>query len=68
MEKSNSEVQELEHTKTIDLVNRGGILLDVEGRNITLKTASDGHVSLICSRFLDFPLAPPLSSLYQCLR
>ncbi len=45
MEKSTLDFEELENVKTKDLVNGGGVLLDIEGRDISLKTAKDGHVS-----------------------
>lgn len=38
--------EELENVKTSDLVTAGGILLDVEGRDSSLKTAKDGHVGI----------------------
>ena len=44
MEKETSHSEELETIKTADLVNDGGILLDVEGRQSSLKVAKDGHV------------------------
>ena len=38
--------EELETVKTSELINRGGVLLDVEGRDSSLKTAKDGHVGI----------------------
>lgn len=45
MEKSSVQAEQLEQTKTNDLVAAGGIFLDIEGRELSLKTAKDGHVS-----------------------
>lgn len=39
----------LEKTKTSDLISAGGIFLDIEGREISVKTAKDGHVSVSSS-------------------
>ncbi|PVH76624.1 MFS general substrate transporter [Cadophora sp. DSE1049] len=48
MEKSSTpQFEELENIKTKDLIRNGGILLDIEGRDISLKTAKDGHTILV---------------------
>ncbi len=47
MEKTSThQLEELENVETKDLIRNGGILLDIEGRDISIKTAKDGHVSL----------------------
>jgi hypothetical protein len=53
MEKETTSTQELEAVKTTDLVESGGILLDVEGRQLSLKTANDGHVCHLIHIFLN---------------
>jgi hypothetical protein len=45
-DKSSMHAEELEKTTTANLITGGGIFLDVEGRELSLKTAKDGHVSL----------------------
>ncbi|OBT75528.1 hypothetical protein VF21_04896 [Pseudogymnoascus sp. 05NY08] len=51
MEKTVTLDSELEHVSTMNLVARseqkGGFLLDVEGRNLSVKTSKDGHTILI---------------------
>lgn len=47
MEKEPSHDEGLKAVRTTDLVNAGGILLDIEGRESSLKTAKDGHTILI---------------------
>ncbi|KAJ4988555.1 MFS-type transporter [Stagonosporopsis vannaccii] len=47
VEKSPAQAEHLERVKTVELVEGGGIFLDVEGREITLKTAKDGHTVLV---------------------
>lgn len=46
MEKEASHDEGLKAVRTTDLVNAGGILLDIEGRESSLKTAKDGHVGI----------------------
>lgn len=45
VEKSSTQAEELETVRTTDLVGSDGIFLDIEGRQLSLKTAKDGHVS-----------------------
>lgn len=56
MEKSPPpQFEEMENVKTNDLIRNGGILLDIEGRDISLKTAKDGHVSPLRSEKFQEP-------------
>ncbi|KAH7346955.1 major facilitator superfamily domain-containing protein [Pyrenochaeta sp. MPI-SDFR-AT-0127] len=47
VETSTTYTEHLEKTKTADLISAGGIFLDIEGRELSIKTAKDGHTILV---------------------
>lgn len=53
MKEESINLEQMERVNTEDIIGEsekeGGILLDVEGRDLHLKTAKDGHVSFSAS-------------------